>query len=87
MDIQVISSIASNIVAAVGLIILNKWVLVVDKFHFTIVLSCLHYYTSFLACCILLCLGVFKYKAASKYDYIIRISVVSLKCSQDIFSF
>lgn len=71
-------SIASNIILAVGLIIINKWVMVVDKFQFTIVLCSLHYYASFFTCSLLLLIGVFQYKTVNRYDNLLRIVIGQL---------
>ena len=77
IDLTIALATSSNIFAAVALIILNKWVLVVNNFRFTTVLTCLHYYASFFACSILLALGIFKYKPANKFESILKIALVS----------
>lgn len=75
---QALISIAGNIFSAVFLILVNKRISVVDNFKFALVLSCFHFYISFAFCCILLFLGVFKYKPISKLENVLRISIGSL---------
>lgn len=69
--------IIGNVVAAVGIILVNKTVIVVHDFKFMTVLSCLHFYVTFFSCCVFLMAGVLRYKAVNNYNYVLRISMVS----------
>ena len=77
LDISSVMSVFGNILSSVALILINKRIIVVDEFRFMTLLSGLHFYVSFLTCCIFLLCGLLRYKAVNKYSSVIFISMVS----------
>lgn len=69
--------VTGNLLSSVALILVNKRVIAVDGFDFMSVLSGIHFYFSFLACCILLCCGAIRYKPVNNYMHLLRIALVS----------
>jgi len=67
-----------NVVSAVGLVLVNKKVVIVDKFDCMTILTALHFYFSFIACSIMLCAGYLQYKSVKNYGSILRIVLGSL---------
>ena len=71
-------AVPSNVISAVGLILINKRVIQLDKYPFTTVLAVLHSYSTFMFCFLLVMLGHIKYKNVSNYGHLLRISCGSL---------
>ena len=69
--------VSGNLLSSVALILVNKRVIAVDNFHFMSVLSGIHFYFSFVSCCVLLATGVIRYKAVNNYVHLLRIALVS----------
>ena len=67
-----------NVLSAVSLILTNKRVIVIDKFRFIAVLTGLHFYATFLLCCLLLLFGLLRYKNVNNYRSIACITLGSL---------
>ena len=71
-------AIVGNVCSAVGLVIINKRVAVIDGFKYMSVLGCLHFYSTFVACYIFLGLGLISYKPVSNYGSIFKIALGNL---------
>ena len=71
-------AIVGNVCSAVGLVIINKKVAVVDGFKYMSVLGCLHFYSTFIACYVFLGLGLISYKPVSNYSSIFKIALGNL---------
>jgi solute carrier family 35 protein E3 len=71
-------SVPGNILSAVGLILTNKRIIVVQQFSHTTVFAVLHSYATFLFCLLLLLMGGIKYKAVNSYKNLFIISFGSL---------
>ena len=69
--------VSGNLLSSVALILINKRVVSVDRFHFMSVLSGIHFYFSFITCCILLCFGLIRHKPVNNYLHLLRIALVS----------
>ena len=69
--------VSGNLLSSVALILINKRVVSIDEFNFMSVLSGVHFYFSFVTCCILLSLGLIRYKPVSNYIHLFRIALVS----------
>ncbi len=67
-----------NVVSAVGLVLVNKKVVLVDQFDCMTILTALHFYFSFIACSLMLCAGYLQYKSVKNYGSILRIVLGSL---------
>ncbi len=74
---EVLACVLANIGSSVSLILVNKWIVLKENFAHMTVLSCLHFYSSFFVCCLLLLLGVFQYKPVNNFSHLLRISLVS----------
>jgi len=66
--------VAGNILSSVVLILANKRIVAVDKFPFMTVLTGMHSNFSFVASCVLLCVGCLKHKAVNNYVSLLRIA-------------
>jgi len=67
-----------NVVSAVGLVLVNKKVVIIDQFECMTILTALHFYFSFIACSLMLCAGYLQYKSVKSYGSILRIVLGSL---------
>lgn len=67
-----------NVVLSIALVLVNKRIVVVENFRFMTVLTCLHFYASFIGCCIMLAFSLMKYKQVKDYSCVIRIALASL---------
>lgn len=67
-----------NVVSAVGLVLVNKKVVIVDQFDCMTILTALHFYFSFITCSLMLCAGYLQYKPVKNYGSILRIVLGSL---------
>lgn len=70
-----ILSMISNVVSSVSLILINKRLVVQDEFNFMTILTGIHFYFSFVSCCIMLLIGLLQYKYVNNYMSIARISL------------
>jgi solute carrier family 35 protein E3 len=70
-------AVAGNVASAVSLIMSNKQ-LVANDFDFMVVLTGIHFYTSFLCCLLALMFGILHYRMVSNHFYLFRISMASL---------
>jgi len=71
-------SIVGNVCSAVGLVIINKRLAVIDGFKYMSVLGCLHFYSTFVACYIFLIFGLIQYKPVTNYSSIFKIALGNL---------
>ena len=71
-------SAAFNVISSVGLILSNKQLVNRNGFDFMVVLTGVHFYSSFLCCLLALMFGVLQYKMISNHLYLFRISMASL---------
>ena len=71
-------SIVGNVCSAVGLVIINKRLAVIDGFQYMSVLGCLHFYSTFIACYIFLLFGLIQYKPVINYNSIFKIALGNL---------
>jgi solute carrier family 35, member E3 len=77
-SLQAAVAILANMFLSVTLVIVNKQIVSVYKFHFMTMLTGIHFYSSFIGCFVLFALGYMKYKPVSSYVAIFRISLASL---------
>lgn len=68
----------SNVVSSVALIVSNKQLVERHEFDYMVVLTGIHFYTSFLCCLLALLFGALHYKMVSNHMHLLRISVASL---------
>ena len=71
-------AVAGNVASAVSLIMSNKQLVTTNNFDFMVVLTGIHFYTSFLCCLLALMFGVLHYRMVSNHFYLFRISMASL---------
>ena len=64
-----------NVVSAVGLVLMNKRVVVKDGFRFMTILTGFHFYFAFIACFLMLMSGHLQYKTVNDYFAVARIAV------------
>jgi hypothetical protein len=69
--------IVSNIILSIALVLLNKRLIVEDKFQYMTVLSGLHFSSTFLISFLFIVFGAMKYKSVNNYWSVFRISLVS----------
>ena len=62
LQMHILGASAGNIVSSVALVLANKRAVTMDGFDFMIVLTGLHFYTSFMCCLALLIFGYMQYK-------------------------
>lgn len=72
------AALIGNLFSSVAVVVANKRLVMHDHFKFMTVLTGCHFYFSFLACCLMLALGIIRYKPVNNYFSILRISLASL---------
>lgn len=70
--------IVGNILSVVGVVICNKLIMT-RGFHFTMILSAMHFAVTWLGCCILLQFKYFKYKQIAFFDALPVASVSAVR--------
>lgn len=63
-SVVVIAGVVTNILSVVGIVITNKYITDVDRFHYMVFLSFLHFLFTTVGTRVLLYFGVFSYKEA-----------------------
>ena len=75
---EMVFATGANVLASVALVLANKLTVAKQGFDFMIVLTGLHFYSSFLCCFVLLIFGVLQYKQVRSYNSLLRIASASL---------
>ncbi len=63
-SVVIIAGVVTNILSVVGIVITNKYITEVDRFHYMVFLSFLHFLFTSIGTRVLLAMGVFSYKPA-----------------------
>ena len=63
-SVVIIAGVVTNILSVVGIVITNKYITEVDRFHYMVFLSFLHFLFTTVGTRVLLAMGVFSYKPA-----------------------
>lgn len=63
-SVIIIAGVVTNILSVVGIVITNKYITEVDRFHYMVFLSFLHFLFTSIGTRVLLAMGVFSYKPA-----------------------
>jgi solute carrier family 35 protein E3 len=78
MSGSAVFSVFGNVMSSVGLILSNKQLVEKHDFDHMVVLTGIHFYTSFLCCLLALTFGALHYKMISNHMHLFRISMASL---------
>jgi hypothetical protein len=69
---------AGNIFSSVFVVLINKRIIDFDKFDHIVFITGCHFYANFIGCCLLLLLGLFRYKTPASFVALFRITLVNM---------